>query len=241
MDSKRRRQSAEVYRRRRILVGILAVLLMALGGLLTLLVVGWFSADDQPESGSDSAPPSVSGSDPGASDAETEEGDSTSSDVESPDSEGPESEDSGNDSTEPQESEDAPPEDGSCRSGDLLVRAETGSESYAPGFAPMLVMEVENTADYACTADLGTAEQEFVVAHAGAIVFSTAECSLTRENFEIELEPGQVERANFKWPRSDSSEDCTQPDSSLSPGSYELTVSLRGVRSEPQEFILSEG
>ncbi|MGJ9424301.1 hypothetical protein ACHABX_00480 [Nesterenkonia halotolerans] len=237
MDSKRRRQSAEVYRRRRIFVGILAVLLMALGGLLTFLVLGWFSADDQSEPGSDSAPASVSGSaDEGASDSEAEEGDPTS-----PDSGGPDSEDSGNDSPGSPESEEAAPEDGSCRSGDLLVRAETGSESYAPGFAPMLVMEVENTADYACTADLGTAEQEFVVAHAGATVFSTAECSLSRENLEVELEPGQVERANFTWPRSDSSEDCSQPDSSLGPGSYELTVSLRGVRSEPQEFILSEG
>ncbi len=237
MGSKRRRQSAEVYRRRRILVGTLAVLLMALGGLLTLLVVGWFSDEDQSEDGSNSAPASVSGSaDEGASEAENEEGDSTGSGEESPDAE-----DSGNESPKSEESEDEAPEDGSCRSGDLLVRAETGSESYGPGFAPMLVMEVENSADYACTADLGTAEQEFVVSHAGAIVFSTAECSLSRENLEVKLEPGQIERANFTWPRSDSSEDCTQPDSSLSPGSYELTVSLRGVRSEPQEFILSEG
>lgn len=101
-------------------------------------------------------------------------------------------------------------------------------------------MEVENTADYACEADLGTAEQEFVVEHGGSIVFSTAECSLARDSLPMELEPGQVEQAHFTWPRSDSAEDCAEP-TSLSPGSYELTVSLSGVRSEPHDFALNEG
>jgi hypothetical protein len=241
MGSKRRRQSAEVYRRRRILAGILAVLLMALGGLLTLLVVGWFSADDQPADGSGSPASSAASAEDEPEDAETEGSAADATDSEGPDPEGADAENSGDEDAESQESETAAPADGSCRSGDLEVRAQTGSESYGPGFAPMLVMEVENTADYACTADLGTTEQEFVVAHSGAIVFSTAECSLSRESLEVELAPGQVESANFTWPRSDSAEDCTEPDSSLSAGTYELTVSLRGVRSEPHEFTLSEG
>ncbi|GAA1142064.1 hypothetical protein GCM10009672_10730 [Nesterenkonia lutea] len=230
-----------MYRRRRILVGVLAVLFMALGAWLALIVTGWFdSAETRAPAGSSSSSAESSGpAETGSPTQPSSEAGQDPEDTEDP--EASETGESGEESAQDQDSADGPPEDGSCRSGDLQVRADTGSESYAPGFAPMLVMEVENTADYACTADLGTTEQEFVVAHAGATVFSTAECTLTRESLEVELEPGQVEQAHFTWPRSDSSADCTEPDRSLSPGSYELTVSLQGVRSEPHEFILSEG
>ncbi|MBO0595424.1 hypothetical protein I2485_10775 [Nesterenkonia sp. E16_7] len=232
MGSQRRRQSAEVYRRRRILVGVLAVVLLVLVGWLAGLAMGGGPGSQEDEPGPDSAGqdadagPDSTGSAPGDEDGsgpDTED----SQEAEDPDS-------------DPEPSPDQPPEDGSCRSGDLEVRASTGSEAYGPGYAPMLVMEVENTADYACEADLGTEEQEFLVEHGGAVIFSTAECSVSRESLPVQLEPGQVEQAHFRWPRSDSAEDCAEP-AALNPGRYELTVSLSGVRSEPHDFSLNEG
>ncbi|PRZ17777.1 hypothetical protein [Nesterenkonia sandarakina] len=236
MSSQRRRQSAEVYRRRRILAGVLAVVLLVLAGWLTSLAMGWGQdAEDADTSetaegdvgeaaGEDQAGPVPAASEEPGSDTEDAEGQDAAEEQ---------------DATEEQ-AQDEPAEDGSCRTGDLEVRASTGSESYGPGFAPMLVMEVENTADYACEADLGTAEQEFLVEHAGATVFSTAECSVSRESLPVQLEPGQVEQAHFTWPRSDSAQDCAEP-TSLDPGNYELTVSLSGVRSEPHEFSMNAG
>lgn len=233
MGSQRRRQSAEVYRRRRILVGVLAVLVLVLTGWLISLALG---AGQDPE---DAAP----GGSAAEEEAPGQAGDATGAESGSADDSSPGSGDDGEadrtDSAQEQ-AQDGPAGDGSCRTGDLEVRAATGSESYGPGFAPMLVMEVENTADYACEADLGTAEQEFLVEHAGATVFSTAECSVSRESLPVELEPGQVEQARFTWPRSDSAEDCAEP-ATLAPGDYVLTVSLSGVRSEPHEFSLTGG
>ncbi|MGJ9372481.1 hypothetical protein [Nesterenkonia sp. CF4.4] len=231
MSSQRRRQSAEVYRRRRILVGVLAVLLLALAGWLTSLALGWGQGAEESDTSetAESDAGEAAGEDPAGSDPEPS------------DEQGSGAEDAADGQDAPAEQPPAEPaEDGSCRTGDLEVRASTGSESYGPGFAPMLVMEVENTADYACQADLGTAEQEFLVERAGATVFSTAECSVSRESLPVQLEPGQVEQAHFTWPRSDSAQDCAEP-TSLDPGNYELTVSLSGVRSEPHEFNMYAG
>ncbi|MCH8563352.1 hypothetical protein LTI14_09035 [Nesterenkonia sp. YGD6] len=229
MGSQRRRQSAEVYRRRRILVGVLAVVLLVLAGWLTGLAMGGGQDTDEAdpqEAAEGAAAQDEAGSDPGSqNDSPPGSEDSADADGQDPEAEAP---------------QDQPPEDGSCRTGDLEVRASTGSESYGPGYAPRLVMEVENTADYACEADLGTAEQEFLVEHAGATVFSTAECSVSRESLPVQLKPGQVEQAHFTWPRSDSAEDCAEP-IALNPGSYQLTVSLSGIRSEPHDFTLNEG
>lgn len=229
MGSQRRRQSAEVYRRRRILVGVLAVLLLVLAGWLVGLAMGGGQDSQEAEPGSS----------PAGQDADAGP-DSTGSEPADEDASVPDAEESEAATSEPEPSQDQPPEDGSCRTGDLEVRASTGSESYGAGYAPMLVMEVENTADYACEADLGTEEQEFLVEHGGAVIFSTAECSVSRESLPVQLEPGQVEQAHFTWPRSDSAEDCAEP-TALNPGSYELTVSLSGVRSEPHDFRLNEG
>jgi len=230
MSSKRRRQSAKVYRRRRILVGLLAALVLVLIGWLAASLIGGDDTRADPAAEEGSPPASSAPAEPEPT--EPEAGDSQDGDAPSEDGE--------DEAAEAAEAQNEPPEDGYCRSGDLQVSASTGSESYGSGFAPMLVMEVQNTAEYACSADLGTAEQEFLVQHAGATVFSTAECSVSRESLEVELEPGQSEEARFTWPRSDSSEDCTAP-TSLEPGAYELTVSLGGVRSEPHEFTLSDG
>ncbi|MGJ9406713.1 hypothetical protein ACHABQ_10360 [Nesterenkonia aurantiaca] len=232
MGSQRRRQSAEVYRRRRILVGVLAVVLLVLAGWLVGLAMGGGQESQEAESGPDSAGQDAdAGPDSTGSEPADEDGSA-------PGSEDPEEAEATD--SEPEPSQDQPPEDGSCRTGDLEVRASTGSESYGPGYAPMLVMEVENAADYACEADLGTEEQEFLIEHGGAVIFSTAECSVSRESLPVQLEPGQVEQAHFTWPRSDSAEDCAEP-TELNPGSYALTVSLSGVRSEPHDFRLNEG
>ena len=231
MSSQRRRQSAEVYRRRRILAGVLAVLVLVLAGWLTSVAMGWG------QDGEEADPQETVEGDAGDGDGADREGsDPGSEDESAPGSTDPA--EAGEQDSAEDEPQDQPAEDGSCRTGDLEVRASTGSESYGPGFAPMLVMEVENTADYACEADLGTSEQEYLVEHAGATIFSTAECSVSRESLPVQLEPGQVEQAHFTWPRSDSAQDCAEP-TSLDPGNYELTVSLSGVRSEPHEFSMN--
>lgn len=127
--------------------------------------------------------------------------------------------------------------DGGCAPGDISVTASTGEDAYGAGEAPLLILQVENTGSTECTLDVGTSEQEFAVAHGGRELFTTAQCDGDQDSYELSMEPGQQERAQLSWPRSDSSVSCTEP-AELESGTYELTVSLSGISSEAHEFVL---
>lgn len=225
-------QSAAVYRRRRLAVGILAVL--ALLGLWWLVstVIGWFSDDTEEPQEPTSQQQESADQDP---DAGPSAGNGSAAQEEG--SEG--------------EDDDGGSESGSCAPGDIQVTADTGDETYAPDEAPLLIMEIEHTGDEGCTLDVGTAQQSFVVASGGREIFNTAQCGSGEGgseeggseeggvSLEMDFEPGQTERAQLTWPRSESAADCTEP-AELEPGTYELTVSLGGITSEAHEFTLSE-
>lgn len=211
-----RKQSDAVYRRRRIVVGILAVL--ALVGLLWLIssAIGWFSGDaEDPQEPTSEQQAEEQDPDAGTAPEETPEP-----------SPGDEGDDSGS--------------DGSCAPGDIQVTALTGDEAYGPLEAPLLIMEVENTGSDECTLDVGTAQQTFVISSEGREIFNTAQCGSDDDSsLEMDFEPGQTERAQLTWPRSESAADCAEP-ADLEPGTYELTVELGGISSEVHEFTLTE-
>lgn len=248
-----------MYRRRRIAVGILAVL--ALLGLWWLVssIIGLFT-DDEPESSASGQQTEEPADDAdGGTDADDSSAQSGSTGAPDSDEQGSAEQGSGG--------QDSGGTDGSCTPGDVLVTAETGDESYAPDQAPLLMLEVENTGSEGCTLDVGTAQQTFVVASGGREIFNSAQCgsgsgaqgsgaqdegaqgeeaqdggqdqSEEGDSLEMDFEPGQTERAHLTWPRSDSAADCGEP-AELEPGTYELTVSLGGISSEPHEFTLAE-
>lgn len=240
-----------MYRRRRIVVGILAVL--ALLGLWWLIssIVGLFT-DDEPQDA--------------ASDQQTEES-ADDADASSAQNGSADDADSGEQDEQQDSEQDAEQQDsgGSCAPDDVTVTADTGDESYAPDEAPLLILEIENTGSESCTLDVGTAQQTFVVASGGREIFNTAQCGASAQDeeaqdeeaqdegaqndaqsqnddgasLEMEFETGQTERAHLTWPRSESAADCGEP-ADLEPGTYELTVSLGGITSEPHEFTLTE-
>lgn len=213
-----RKQSDAVYRRRRTVVGTLAVL--ALVGLLWLIssAIGWFSGDgddpQEPASEQQTEEPGE-GQDPAAG-AEPEE------------------------SPDPSAEGDDGGSDGNCAPGDIEVTALTGDEAYGPMEAPLLIMEIEHTGSEECTLDVGTAQQTFVISSEGREIFNTAQCGSDDDSsLEMDFEPGQTERAQLTWPRSESAADCAEP-AELEPGAYELTVELGGISSEAHEFTLTE-
>lgn len=221
-----RRQSPAVYQRRRLLVGTLVVLLVLLLWWLISSTIGWVSDEDEPDPAATSEPT-----------AQAEVEGSEDDDGTGDEQDGAESEESGQNE---EESEQDRPE-GACAPGDLEVTASTGEDAYAPNEAPLLIMEIEHTGDEGCELDAGTGEQEFSVSRQGREIFTAAQCQEgnSGESYELDMEPGQTERAQLDWPRSDSSEDCTEP-ADLAPGTYELVVSLGGITSDPHEFTLQE-
>ncbi len=222
-----RKQSDAVYRRRRIAVGILAVLALLGVWWLVSTIIGLFTDDEEPEETASEQ----QAEEPADQDADA------GSDEDTDDADGGEHDSEGGDG-------------GSCAPGDVQITADTGDESYAPDEAPLLILEIQNTGSEDCTLDVGTAQQSFVVASGGREIFNTAQCGPGEgaqgeqaqdegASLEMDFDPGQTERAHLTWPRSDSAADCTEP-ADLEPGTYELTVSLGGITSETHEFTLAE-
>lgn len=224
------RESAAVYRRRRIVAGVLAFLVLVGAAWGISALVTWIMGGEDEtvveDDGQDVEDDVRAGDD---ADDEDADGDADAAE----EATASEDEDSTVDGTG---DEDAV--EGSCDPADISVIASTGAEGYASDEAPLLVMSIENTGSEGCSVDVGTGQQEFAVSRGGREIFTTAQCSDDDASMEIDLEPGQLERAQVNWPRSDSSEDCSEP-AELEPGTYELTVRLSGITSEPHEFRLN--
>ncbi|MDR5712209.1 hypothetical protein [Nesterenkonia flava] len=217
----RRRPSPAVYRRRRLVVGLAGILVLVLLIWGVSSVIGAFTNDD--------AETEPAGQ---ASDSSGEaEGDSAGSES---GGEGEASSPSPTAESSPTPEEEPVPE-GYCAPSDVRVTASTRQETYAADEAPLLIMEIENAGSEACTLDVGTSQQVFSIRHGGREIFNTAQCGSRGRSLEMEFEPGQTERAQLTWPRSDSSISCTEP-AELPGGTYELTVRVSGISSEPYPF-----
>lgn len=217
--TQRRRPSPAVYRRRRLAAALLAVLALALAVWgARLLFDALTEESDQPGAsplnGTENQNDDAAATPEPTQDQETEAAEQ-----------------------EPEE-EEATAEEGVCTAEDIEVRARTSHESYDASTAPLLMMEIEHVGTSECTLDVGTAEQEYRVSTGGREIFTTAQCDLRGESLEMELEPGQAERANMLWPRSDSSVDCSEP-ADLATAEYQLTVAVSGITSEPHTFQMS--
>lgn len=237
--NQRRKHSPAVYRRRRLVAALLAVFVLALAVWGARGIIDYFSSQDEPAS---AGTQEQTTDDDGGADAT---GEAEPSDAETDEPAPTQTEQSA--SADPDEAEtdeaetdgeQSPQPEGSCAPGDVAVRASTHQDSYDAGVAPLLSMEIENTGSQECTLDVGTAEQVFIVSHSGSEVFNTAQCGTDGDSLEMTFEPGQTERAQLTWPRSDSSTDCTEP-AELVSGDYELTVSVSGITSDPHTFEIA--
>lgn len=215
--NQRRRPSPAVYRRRRLVAALLAVLLLAVAVWGARALYERFFGENQE-----------------SAQAEEQTADDAPATEPAPDSTGEPAEGADPEPEAPQE----PAAEGFCAPADIDVRADTSHESYDASTAPMLIMEIENIGSTDCTLDVGTVEQEFNISLGGREIFTTAQCEISGDSLEIDFEPGQTERANMLWPRSESAVDCAEP-TELATGDYELTVSVSGITSEPHSFHVS--
>ena len=221
--TQRRRPSPAAYRRRRLAAALLAVLVLALVVWGARAAYEAYTTGEAQDETSAPADPDQQNDDA----AVPPEGTTAEETPDTTDSEDADA-----------EQEEERVEEGHCAANDIEVRAGTSHEAYDAATAPLLIMEVENVSSQECTLDVGTAEQDFRVSTGGREIFTTAQCDLEGESLEVDFDPGQVERANMLWPRSDSAVDCAEP-ADLATGDYELTVSVSGITSQPHTFEMT--
>jgi len=130
------------------------------------------------------------------------------------------------------------PDDGTCPSTAVKVEATTDSAAYAAGSNPLLTLTVTNTGTEPCSINVGTTQMEFIVTSGSDRIFSSADCQDGAQDLLKEFEPGATEKANFTWERLRSAPGCAAVASNPNPGWYVFTARLGEVTSEKAVFQL---
>lgn len=217
------RQSAAVYRRRRlVLFGGLIVLLAAVGiGIWLFVAQPWAQAADGP-----SPAPSSTGT-PSASPTP---GDETSTASASPSPE----------ATDP----NAPPAVVACEAKDIEVTAVTDADTYAAGVLPKVSISLTNTGTADCTMDVGSTTQAFTISSGSDVWWRSTDCQENPSSMIATLTAGTTVTSKdpVTWDRTRSSvETCAQENRQRAPGggaSYHVEVSIGGFTSLTSKQIL---
>lgn len=205
--------SPRVYKRRRQLVALLALLLI--GGLIwaAIAVAGVFRGDTAPAPAA--AGPAGAAPDTSASPTATAAATATASPTPS-----------------------ATPSEPECNPASIEVTGSTDAETYAADQSPILSLTVSNTGDVPCPVNVGTSQMEFLVTSGDDRIFSSRDCQEGAEDLEVTIEPGESETARFAWERIRSAPECAEVDAVPGPGQYAFQTRLGERTSDDIPFTL---
>ena len=125
-----------------------------------------------------------------------------------------------------------------CPAGSVAVAAATDAEVYPAGATPVLTLTVTNTGSTACEINVGTSQMEFSVVSGSDRIFSSLDCQDGSRDLFKKVEPGATETANFPWNRNRSAPGCSAVASNPNPGYYMFTARLGEISSEQAVFQL---
>jgi hypothetical protein len=200
-----RKPVSPVYRRRRLFVGALLLLVLA-------LAVGGFAAISNAINGA--APAATTG--------------------ESPQQELPGSTPAPSQSASPTASATGSPTPGTgCDEKLLTVAAATDKAAYAPGENPLLTLKVTNGNQVPCEVNIGTSQMEYMVTSGTDRIFSSKDCQAESSELVKTIPPGQSETANFPWGRNRTVQGCGPVAAKPAVGTYVFTARL-GSKTSPK-------
>jgi hypothetical protein len=210
------RPSAAVYRRRRLVVVIGLILLVAAIGIGFWLLIAkpWVAADASPK------PTSSSSETPTTT--PTDDGESPS----------------------PSPSAAQTPAIVACEEKDVEVSAVTDAETYAAGVLPKLSISLTNKGTKDCTLDVGSTTQVFTISSGADVWWRSTDCQENPSSMIATLTAGTTVTSKdpVTWDRTRSSvETCDQENRQRAPGggaSYHVEVSIGGFTSPTTTQIL---
>lgn len=131
-----------------------------------------------------------------------------------------------------------------CNPAQVVIVAVTDSTSYKSGVKPKISMTITNSGTAACTFDVGTGAQEYIITSGNDRIWSSADCQTSPTSTPQVLQPGvELTTTPFAWDRTRSS---TTTCNSSRPAAvansdgptYRLQVKLGSAKSEPVAFRL---
>ncbi|MDF9278348.1 hypothetical protein P4U43_11160 [Arthrobacter sp. EH-1B-1] len=214
VNGPRRTPSPQVYKRRRQVVALLALLLV--GGLIWagIALAGLFRSEPGPAPAA--AAPTSAAANPTAS--------ATPSSSPSP--------------TESSPTPTPTPTEPVCNPASIEVTGSVDAETYAPDQNPVLSLTVSNTGEVPCPVNVGTSQMEFLITSGEDRIFSSRDCQEGAEDLEVIIEPGKSETARFTWERIRSAPECATVDAVPGAGQYAFRTRLGERTSDEVLFTL---
>ena len=131
-----------------------------------------------------------------------------------------------------------------CSPSVVDVEAITDANSYAAGVKPQLSFSITNAGGVACVFNAGTAKQVFTITSGTEVYWKSTDCQTDPTNTKIMLEPGKTLTSSpISWDRTRSDPStCKSTDRPAVPAggaSYHLKVEVDGVTSgSTKQFLL---
>lgn len=127
-----------------------------------------------------------------------------------------------------------------CDPAAVVIAGNTDHDTYAEGEFPQLSMTITNTSDVACTIEVGTDKQKYIITSGSDQIWDSTVCQSGTTPFVQEFGPGESITTNtFEWGRA-RSDNCDNGTPAVAGGaSYNLSVQLGDVVSaETRQFML---
>jgi len=145
---------------------------------------------------------------------------------------------------EPAADSSAPPVDGAaCDPAAVRVEALTDTNAYAAGQLPQLSFRITNTSGDACTFNLGSTQQSFVVTSGEEPYWASADCLTDPVDAAVLLEPNVAQTSTpIPWDRTRSSSDTCDTERTPVPAggaTYNLTVTVGTAEPSTTSFLLN--
>ena len=130
-----------------------------------------------------------------------------------------------------------------CNPASVALAAVTDMEAYGPESFPQLSFSLTNETTVECAVSAGSDVLEYRITSGDDLIWSSTDCQTDPQAAEAVLEPGvPLTSAPLGWDRTRSTPDtcdAERPAAIADGASYDLTVVLGELQSEPTRFLLN--
>ncbi|MBN6777129.1 hypothetical protein JRG19_01010 [Pseudoclavibacter alba] len=127
-----------------------------------------------------------------------------------------------------------------CIPPEVVLTAKLDAETYSADQQPKLSLVLENTGSKPCTIDVGTAKQVYTITSGADHIWTSTDCQSEARSQPVQLGAGQrLEASPITWVKERSApSSCSGERPKALPGTYQLTVQMDSLTSEPARFVL---
>jgi len=128
---------------------------------------------------------------------------------------------------------------GPCRASDLQVTAATDASTYPRGSVPRLSAVVRNASSQTCKFRTAPDSRVWTIVSGADQVWTSADCTPSGGTGRTRLRPGHTVAYALIWNRQRSAKGCPSDTPAVGPGTYQLKVTIGGVRAATVVFHLT--